>query len=127
MNYLKGYLSNSQPDQSYYWYGTMNINGGKAGPKQKSFDLASSDGERGTMFHTKCFPGYSGVFCSACEPGTYKYDYSFGVCLPCQNKPKMSDYWKYAESTSNCDYECKKPLESKATNKDCLDPLSLLV
>jgi len=31
MNYLAGYLSCSQPTQSYYWYGTMNISGGKAG------------------------------------------------------------------------------------------------
>jgi hypothetical protein len=31
MNYLKGYLANSQPAQSFYWTGNMDISGGKAG------------------------------------------------------------------------------------------------
>ena len=31
MNYLKGYLANSQPDQSFYWVGTHDISGGNAG------------------------------------------------------------------------------------------------
>jgi hypothetical protein len=60
----------------------MDIKGGKAGQQSHHYQ-APLDGQDGTMFHSKCFPGFSGVFCSACLPGTYKYDYSFGVCLAC--------------------------------------------
>lgn len=79
------------------------------------------------MFHTKCFPGYSGVFCSACQIGFYKYDYSFGKCLECQNKPKNAHYTKTGEITSLCEYQCDPLFESSHTNPDCLDVISLEV
>lgn len=82
MNYLKSYVSTSQPEQSFWWKGYVNIEGGRAGPSVYKF-LDSQPGQDGTMFHSKCFPGYSGVFCKACPIGTYKYDYSFGSCMQC--------------------------------------------
>jgi hypothetical protein len=91
----------------------MNIKGGNRGEQTHRYGLASVKGQDGTMFHTKCFPGYSGVFCSACKPGTFKYDYSFGVCLPCTNKPKHSYYKKFGESSAICEYECNADRESK--------------
>ena len=86
MNYLKSYLASSQPMQSYYWSGTHDISGGLRGDTNIR-TLSASNGEDGTMFHAKCFPGFSGVFCKPCDIGEYKYDYSFGKCFPCQNKP----------------------------------------
>jgi hypothetical protein len=82
MNYLKGYLASSQPAQSFYWVGTYDIDGGQSGQISHHFQ-APLNGQDGTMYHSKCFPGYSGVFCSPCEVGFYKYDYSFGRCLEC--------------------------------------------
>ena len=79
------------------------------------------------MFHSKCFPGYSGVFCKACPVGSFKYDYSFGRCMTCQNKPKNSEYVHLAESSSICKYQCDALLESVDHNPDCLDPISLEV
>ena len=103
MNYLKSYLASSQPAQSFYWSGTSDISGGSAGDMNFQFQ-PPLNGQNGTMFHSKCFPGYSGVFCSPCEVGFYKYDYSFGHCLPCQNKPLKSYYDKTAQSSSICSY-----------------------
>lgn len=77
--------------------------------------------------HTRCFPGYSGVFCKACEPGFYKYDYGFGQCLPCKNKPAFSEYVNRAQNSSICDYQCNAFFENAASNPDCLDPVSLQV
>jgi len=79
------------------------------------------------MFHSKCFPGYSGVFCKACPIGEYKYDYSYGHCQSCENKPFMSYYVNEAEGTSLCKYECSSFYEKSTTNPDCLDPISLEV
>jgi len=103
MNYLKSYLASSQPDQSFYWEGTHDISGGQRGDMSFNF-LAPSNGQNGTMFHSKCFPGFSGVFCKACEIGEYKYDYSFGKCMPCMNKPKNSYYTKMGETSSICEF-----------------------
>jgi hypothetical protein len=86
-----------------------------------------ADGQNGTMFHSKCFPGYSGVFCKACLVGEYKYDYSFGKCMPCQNKPKNAYYMAAGEKSSICAYECDALLERAENNPDCLDPISLEV
>jgi len=105
LNYLKGYLSTSQPDQSFYWTGGFSGDGGLSGPMIFDYLKAQSGGE-GTRFHSKCFPGYSGVFCKACEIGEYKYDYSYGACLPCMNRPKFSYYTTEAMGSSLCDYQC---------------------
>lgn len=103
INYLKSYLSSSQPDQSFYWTGTHDVSGGIKGDMRFKYQ-GPNNGQDGTMFHSKCFPGYSGPFCRACPIGTYKYDFSFGLCLPCQNKPKNAYYTKIGESTSICEY-----------------------
>jgi len=126
MNYLKSYLASSQPEQSFYWHGTSDISGGFKGDMSFKFQ-GPHDGQDGTMFHSKCFPGYSGVFCGACEVGEYKYDYSFGKCMPCQNKPKLSYYTKTAETSSICEYQCNELIENVDHNPDCLDPVSLEV
>ena len=55
------------------------MDGGPAGPIMTNYLKAAPGGE-GTRFHSKCYPGYSGVFCKACDIGEYKYDYSYGSC-----------------------------------------------
>ena len=124
MNYLKSYLSSSQPDQSFFWTGTDDIQGGFGGSMAFKFQ-GPGDGQNGTMHHSKCFPGYSGVFCTACEIGWYKSDYSRGVCQKCENKPDAAYYTKYAEITPLCQYQCDQFIEDVSTNADCLDPLQL--
>lgn len=126
MKYLKSYLSSSYPEQSGNWYGDYDLTGGKA----DGIYFGSSgpaNGEEGTKWHSKCYPGYSGVFCSACEVGTFKYDYSYGTCLPCRNKPKHAYYDKNAQPSSMCSYQCNSYLENSSTNKDCLEPAELEV
>lgn len=77
MNYQRSYLADSQPNQSFYWSGHSDISGGQAGDMAFKYQ-APSAGQNGTMHHSKCFPGYSGVFCKRCPVGFYKYDYSYG-------------------------------------------------
>lgn len=79
MNYLKSYLASSNPSQSYYWTGHHDVAGGVGGQVSKR-GLTGEAGGNGTAYHTKCFPGYQGVFCEACDIGMYKYDYSYGQC-----------------------------------------------
>lgn len=124
MFYLKSYLASSQPEQSFYWTGHEDRSGGLAGP-QSQVKAFAAHGQEGTMHHSKCYPGYSGVFCSACRPGFYKYDYSYGECLPCMNAPKNAYYSMTGETSAMCDYECDGYLESVNTNPDCLDPIRL--
>lgn len=102
----------------------MNIQGGAKGAMHLKY-LPPIAGENGTMIHSKCFPGYDGVFCSPCPTGFYKFDYSYGKCQPCLNKPYYSEYVGDAEGSSICEYKCSKYFESVATNPDCLDPISL--
>ena len=90
---------------SYDWTGELDIDGGDPGDIAESYGQGSK-GEAGSAVHTRCFPGYSGVFCKACEPGFYKYDYGFGQCLPCKNRPYYSTYVNRAQNSSICDYEC---------------------
>ena len=104
----------------------MNIQGGAKGAMHLKY-LPPIAGENGTMIHSKCFPGYDGVFCSPCPTGFYKFDYSYGKCQPCLNKPYYSEYVGDAEGSSICEYKCSKYFESVATNPDCLDPISLSV
>ena len=72
-------------------------------------------------------PGYSGPFCSVCRPGTFKPDYSYGVCAPCRNRPDNAYYDKAGESSAICSYECTEHrlIERVATNPDCLNPVAL--
>jgi len=75
----------------------------------------------------KCFGGYSGPFCEACPIGTYKYDYSYAVCQPCQNKPLNSFYNKKGQSTSECSYQCSPGLEHVKNNPECFSAIQLQV
>jgi len=118
MKYLKSYLASSYPDQSINWSGDHDLQGGRA-------DGLTLYGQEGTKWHSKCYPGYSGVFCEPCGIGEFKYDYSYGTCLICRNKPKNSYYDKSAEPSSMCSYQCSSYLEHEKTNPDCLDPAQL--
>lgn len=70
-------------------------------------------------------PGFSGEFCQACPIGTYKYGYSFGICLPCINAPDESYYTTLAWDNANCPYECNEGFEPYDVNPDCLNGLEL--
>ena len=94
VNFLRGYMADSQPEQSHNWRGTYSLDGGKNGELADAEDhaLQSGAGERGMIEASKCFGGYSGPFCEPCPVGTYKYDFSYAVCKPCSNKPESSFY-----------------------------------
>ena len=84
-----------------------------------------ADGQNGTFLSSKCYPGYSGAFCSPCPVGTYKMDFSYGKCHPCQNKPELAYYWKEAEDSSICSYKCNSYIEKVENNPDCLEEVEL--
>ena len=92
INFLEPYMSRSQPQQSFYWSGTYNITGGKAGVPAHPDNTPARDGDKGTVFASKCYPGYEGEFCKPCPLGWFKYGYSYGSCQPCLNKPPNSHY-----------------------------------
>lgn len=75
----------------------------------------------------KCFGGYSGPFCTPCATATYKYDYSYAVCKPCENKPPNSFYTGVAASNSECPYECSSGLDKVEVNPYCKNALELQV
>lgn len=83
------------------------------------------DGQNGTMYQPKCFPGYSGPFCQPCPVGWYKSDYSRGDCQKCENKPGNSFYLQKAEISPLCQYQCNPFIEDVSTNMDCLNPIEL--
>lgn len=122
INFLRAYKADSQPEQSHDWHGTVDYDGGDAGEADGKYVQATA-GTGGTVFSSKCFPGYSGPFCQACPIGTYKYGYSFGTCLPCINKPENAYYDKDAQKKAICSYSCSF-WESSEINKECLNPLS---
>lgn len=124
MNFLKSYLEASQPFQSYFWNGTSNVDGGLGGSMAFKFQ-GPGNGEPGTQLGSKCFPGYSGIFCSPCPAGFYKSDYSLGNCQQCLNKPESAYYTNLAEVSPICSYQCQTPYESSTTNPDCLNPIEL--
>lgn len=126
MNYIKGYMFSSYPAMSYDFTGAGDVHGGSKGNIGSSFGQAKP-GENGTSDHSKCFPGYSGTYCRACEIGYFKYDYGYGDCIKCNNKPFYAEYTSRAQNSSICEYECSSFLESSSSNPDCLDPVSLQV
>ena len=95
VSFLTSFLASSYPDQSFYWKGTLALDGGNGGPlnveepmklaagMKSSSVLRAQDGASGTAYHQKCFGGYTGPFCKACPVGTFKLSYSFGTCTPC--------------------------------------------
>lgn len=103
VNLLNSYKSSSQPEQSGNWWGKYNIDGGEAGSTLSKYVQASA-GDNGAAYSQKCMPGYTGVFCHICPVGTFKSDYSYGVCLLCENKPVNAFYDKEGETSSLCSY-----------------------
>ena len=123
VNFLSSFMRSSYPDQSYFWTGKLELNGGKGG---KNESLSSGqDGQNGTVLSPKCMGGYSGPFCHACPVGTFKLTYSYGVCVPCENKPGFSYYTKKAQDTSNCPYECNQGRDPVKVNTYCEDAFSV--
>lgn len=124
VNYLRSYSIDAFHTQSHHWSGSYDISGGHSG-KATHNPVPSKPGQDGTVHSTKCFPGYAGAFCSPCPVGTYKYHYSFGKCLKCENKPTFSSYINRNETSALCGYECNPLFEKAENNPDCLDPVSL--
>jgi len=81
--------------------------------------LHGENGASGTAYHQKCFGGYTGPFCKACEVGTFKLSYSFGKCKPCENKPKNAFYTARGVDQSLCPYECQPGLDPYSVNPYC--------
>lgn len=97
MHFLGNYLSDFQSQHTINWLGNLDIEGGKSGDQQSS--------SNGTEWHPQCLAGFSGSFCSACPVGTYKYGYSYGRCLPCENKPAKNSYYsERGVKTAYCPY-----------------------
>lgn len=82
VHFSRAFLASSYPDQSFYWTGSMNLEGGHGGPledarleneedkgmqmlKLKVTDnhLKAADGASGSAYNQKCFGGYTGPFC----------------------------------------------------------------
>ena len=82
-------------------------------------------GQDGQIAADKCFGGYTGAFCKACDEGTYKYDFSYAICQPCDNKPQNAFYIGLASSTSSCPYECSQGLDPVEVNPLCLNSLEI--
>ena len=128
MNFLEGYSAKAQPNQSHYWFGTHNLAGGRSGQYSSAYQrdyLEGDAGQTGVVSSGKCFGGYSGPFCAACPAGTFKYDYSYAPCKPCENKPENSYYKGIAQATSNCAYECSAGLDPVEVNPYCKNALKL--
>lgn len=128
IHYNDDYKHSAQPEQSHYWRGTYSIAGGLAGPIDASKDYsAGQPGQTGVVHSSKCFGGYSGPFCQPCAAGTFKYDFSYAVCKPCENKPTNAYYTGLGASTSNCPYECSSGLDPYEVNPYCANALELQV
>ena len=136
MNFLRAFMHSSYPDQSYFWTGSLNLDGGKGGVLSddvslqklakgvKDEHLKAQDGASGTAFHQKCFGGYTGPFCQACDVGSFKLSYSFGTCKPCENKPTFSYYTERGVDKSLCPYECSPGLDPFEVNPYCENALN---
>jgi len=73
------------------WQGGFDITGGRAG-QMTNYVQDPGPGEAGTFMASKCLPGYYGPFCKACPVGTFKAEYGFTECIPCENKPESAFY-----------------------------------
>ena len=131
INYLRGFSASQQPAQSHFWKGTYALTGGQYGYMSLEDENATfvngASGQDGQILADKCFGGYSGPFCQACPEGTYKYDYSYAVCKPCDNKPKNSFYTGLASTDSSCPYECSQGLDPVDVNPLCRNALEIQV
>jgi len=125
---LRSFRATAQPEQSGFWTGSFDHTGGVSGASANGTGyLLAAHGQTGTVSHDKCFGGYTGVFCTACAIGTYKYDYSFAQCTSCDNKPMNSYYVGEAMSSAVCSYECSEGLDPFDVNPNCENALALSV
>ena len=116
VNFLGNYLSEVFEQITINWAGSMDLSGGTS---------QGGSGQNGTEWHPKCLAGYSGGFCDPCPIGTYKYGYSYGRCLFCENKPVNAFYTTKAVDTANCPYKCNLEYDAVSVNPDCLNQLDL--
>lgn len=87
----------------------------------------AQDGQTGSTSQTQCFGGFTGPFCKPCPVGMFKYNFGYGVCQPCQNKPENSFYDDIAQSSSQCSFQCVEGLESVDVNPQCVTSIDLQV
>ncbi|TNV88047.1 hypothetical protein FGO68_gene7075 [Halteria grandinella] len=128
-NILGNYLADFATKATYSWDGTIVLKPGDQGDATSTeLDYGSTNiASNGTEYHPMCLAGYSGAFCKPCPVGTYKYGYSYGRCLPCENKPVNAFYTDKAVHTAYCPYECNDGLAKAEKNPDCLSHVELQV
>ena len=128
VSFNSNYRHDAQPEQSHYWRGTYSIAGGRNGDidTERGYGAGTS-GQSGVVLADKCFGGYSGPFCAPCSTGTFKYDYSYAECKPCENKPANAFYTGMGAPTSDCPYECSSGLDPVEVNPLCKNALELQV
>lgn len=107
--------------------GTFQLDGGKAGSLLESNVgyTAAGSGQQGSQLSAKCMGGFSGPFCAPCEVGTFKFNYGYALCKPCENKPLNAFYTEKAIQTSECPYQCSTGLEDVEVNPYCENSLEL--
>jgi len=71
----------------------------------------SRDAHAGTIVSYDCRPGFGGMFCYPCPPGTYKSSFGNKQCSACSNKPTMAVYVGFASTNAACPYVCKQGYE----------------
>jgi len=129
VNLVRSFMSSSYPEMSHDWTGDISVTGGLAGKilanaTETFTPIPGGNGQDGVVYHDKCFGGYTGPFCKACDIGEFKLSYSFGVCKVCENKPVNSYYTSRGVGVSNCPYECSEGLDPFEVNPYCENALN---
>lgn len=129
VNLLRSWMSSSYPSMSHNYTGEITVKGGIAGDilanaTEEFVPVVGGDGQDGVIYHDKCFGGYTGPFCKACDAGQFKLGYSYGVCKTCENKPTQSYYTERGVGISNCPYECSAGLDPFEVNPYCENALN---
>ena len=100
--------------------GTVTADGGGGGGAEPgaepgaSPDFRSARGAAGTVTASACAPGFAGLLCAPCLPGTYKEGTGNGACTPCAPIPRRAAFVDPSRSgtggagatTRECPYEC---------------------
>jgi hypothetical protein len=129
VNLLRSFMASSYPEMSHDYTGKITVAGGMGGTilanaTEKFVPVQAGAGQDGVIYHDKCFGGYTGPFCKACDVGEFKLGYSFGVCKTCENKPTASYYTSRGVGISNCPYECSAGLDPFEVNPYCENALN---
>lgn len=88
-------------------------------------------GEDGTVWSTPCAPGYEGFFCTPCQSGYYKTEFSNVACKKCENKPPNvynAYYQSLAAADPMCPYFCEEGVDqSYINNPKCMTSYQIFV